>query len=483
MWSRSEAAVSQKMMRNSAVRVAELIPRARRDTRSEDSPENSPIDYRNQIQSLESEIQSINSQEATLADEEEIEPPEKTPRPDSYSSKEAEEDALSTNTNSDELEIPQPPRIPGSLESELLGLISKVARLEEGNPTAIFSNDEYLALQERVKALEAEKATWASRHEALFALRDDDVANVIKLRVVLAEERREHAAIRKLRDDDLVNVIKLREQLADKTWKEEKSVSQSPGGIESRTGTSTPPSASGRPKSVLLERRSTATDMWQAAKMAAMEQRALELEHANADLLKKLENVQSAPSPDIAPPNSNENHGRKNSDVSSAFEELEQQLRNKDQAIETARLEIASLHTRMNQSATTTEAPNESKLREAVTDLEFQLRTKDARIMQLSQPHTQVQAQLLQPKPVPVAASKQSAGLEAEIRLAHDKAEGLRAQKNRLQESMTRKVQDLRRERETLLKDLDRRADEVADLEGRCDELERELRATRLLRT
>ncbi|KAL9625362.1 MAG: hypothetical protein Q9160_000425 [Pyrenula sp. 1 TL-2023] len=444
--------------------------------------DNSPIDYRNQIQSLESEIQSMNSQEATLADEEEIEPPEKTPRPDSFSPKEIEieEDARSTDTHSDESEVPQPPRIPGPLESELLGLISKVARLEEGNPTAIFSNDEYLTLQDRVEALEAEKSTWASRHEALFALRDEDVANVIKLRVMLAEERREHAAIRQLRDDDLVNVIKLREQLADKTWKEDKAASQSPGGIDSRPGTSTPTSASGRPKSVFIERRSTATDMWQAAKMAAMEQRALELERANADLLSKLENVESAPRSDTAQPKSDEGHGRKNSDVSSAFEELEQQLRNKDEAIEAARREIASLHARMNQS--TTEAPNDTKLRETVTDLEFQLRTKDARIMQLSQPHTQVQAQLLQPKPVPVAASKQSAGVEAEIQLAHDKAEGLRAQKNRLQESMTRKVQDLRRERETLLKDLDRKEDEVADLEGRCDGLERELRATRLLR-
>lgn len=498
MWSRPDPAVAQKMLRNSAVRVAELIPRARRDTslRSEGSAESSPIDYRNQIQSLESELQSINSQEATLADtDHEIEPPEKTPRPESFSQKdvEAENEADSTTVNSDGSELSKLPRIPGPLESDLLSLISKVARLEEGNPTAIFSNDEYLAMQERVKTLEAEKATWAARHEALFALRDEDVANVIKLRILLAEERREHEAMRKLRDDDLVNVLKLREKLADKTWKEEKekvTSQQSPVTSEARTaGTSTPPSASGRPKSILLERRSTATDMWQAAKMAAMEQRALELERANADLLSKLEKTQSAQQPPVhvsASTGPSSKPSNDASDLTSAFEELEQQLRSKDEAIAAAQREITELRSQNTPTAPTppitVASVNEvPKLRSTITDYESQLRAKDARIHILSQPHTQVQAQLLSGQSIIAPSSSHtSTSAEEDLRVAHSKTDSLRAQKNRLQDTMTRKVQDLRRERETLLRDLDRKEDEVAALEGRCDELERELRGARL---
>ncbi|PGH18430.1 hypothetical protein AJ79_00499 [Helicocarpus griseus UAMH5409] len=173
----------------------------------------------------------------------------------------------------------EPQRIPGPLEQQLSALMSKIIFLERENPTISVSQEEYEALQERVKVLEAEKAAQAKRHEALFALRDEDVANLIKVRVLLAAERREHAAFRKLRDDDIHNVIILRGKLAEATRKLD-SPERSSG-----QGPQTPPR---RPKSISpIERRDT-SDLFQAAKNAALEQRALELEKANEDLMAQL---------------------------------------------------------------------------------------------------------------------------------------------------------------------------------------------------
>ncbi|EEH18336.1 hypothetical protein PABG_00899 [Paracoccidioides brasiliensis Pb03] len=173
----------------------------------------------------------------------------------------------------------EPPRIPGPLEMQLAALMSKIIFIEQENPTISVSQEEYRALEERVKVLEAEKAAQAKRHEALFVLRDEDVANLIKIRVLLAAERREHAAFRSLRDDDLNNIIVLRSKLADATRKIERL--ERSGGQGQLTPTR-------RPKSVVsIERRDT-SDLFQAAKNAALEQRALELEKANEDLMGKL---------------------------------------------------------------------------------------------------------------------------------------------------------------------------------------------------
>jgi hypothetical protein len=38
-------------------------------------------------------------------------------------------------------------------------------------------------MQKRLKALEEEKKTWSKRHDAIWALRDEDVENNIKIRV------------------------------------------------------------------------------------------------------------------------------------------------------------------------------------------------------------------------------------------------------------------------------------------------------------
>ncbi|KAL9105345.1 MAG: hypothetical protein Q9227_009465 [Pyrenula ochraceoflavens] len=452
--------ISQKM-RNSVVQIAELQShRYREDTSSESSPVAS---HHDRIQTLEGELQSLaDARSAGLSEEYEVEQPEKTPRPDATFNEES-----LTDVNSEE--EAQPPRVPGVLESEMLSLISKIVRLEEGNPTATFSNEEYLALQARVKELEAEKTTWAARHEALFALRDEDVANLRTVRVLLAEERREHAAMRKLRDDDLINVIKLREQLADKTWKEA-------GGDKANSphnsGSQTPPSATReRPKSIFLERRNTAGDMWQAAKLAAMEHRALELERANEDLLAKLKTAQTnAPEPAIS-------HGPQSSkldqtELDSAIEEVQAQLRAKDASLEDARRENANLRTRMDLTGT----ENEPRLRSTISDLQAQLKQRELEIKELSTSRKAHYASQSEPQ----GASPLTGSESDEVRSAWDKVEHLRVQKNRLQETMTRKVQVLRGEKESLLRDLDRKEDEVAGLEGKLDELERALRRCRL---
>ncbi|OJD26233.1 hypothetical protein ACJ73_02386 [Blastomyces percursus] len=173
----------------------------------------------------------------------------------------------------------EPERIPGPLEKQLSALMSKIIFIEQANPTISISQEEYEALQERVKVLEAEKAATAQRHEAIFALRDEDVANLRKVRILLAAERREHAAFRKLRDDDLKNVIVLRGKLCDEIRKVERL--ERAGG----QGQLTPPR---RPKSNISFERRDISDLFQAAKNAALEQRVLELEKANENLMSQL---------------------------------------------------------------------------------------------------------------------------------------------------------------------------------------------------
>lgn len=150
----------------------------------------------------------------------------------------------------------------GPLEQQLLSILSKVANIEREQPTIMA--EDFKRLQDRVAELEAEKQTWAQRHEALFALRDEDLANLIKVRCLLADERREHAAMRKLRDEDLENVLDLRDKLAKATW--------------------TKPAMSPAAKLAARQSRPEGSDLWQVAKMAAMEHRALELEKANEEL-------------------------------------------------------------------------------------------------------------------------------------------------------------------------------------------------------
>lgn len=175
----------------------------------------------------------------------------------------------------------EPPRVAGPLEKQLSALMSKIVFMESENPTISVTPEEYESLQDRVKTLEAENQRWKERYEAIFALRDEDVANLIKVRGLLADERHKHAAMRKLRDDDIGNLIKIRGKLAEVNRKQDGS--EGTGGL-------TP---SRRPRSITHERRNTA-DLFQAAKTAALEQRALALEKANEDLTSQLASTSSA---------------------------------------------------------------------------------------------------------------------------------------------------------------------------------------------
>jgi len=197
----------------------------------------------------------------------------------------------------EEPRAPNPaPHIPGPLESQLAALMSKLIYMEQSNPAVSVSPEEFKDMQKRLKALEDEKKTWTKRHEAIWALRDEDVENNIKIRVsngrlfiyctsltsyqgMLAKARRELEGMTKLRDEDLNNVLTVRAKLAEKTRELER--------LQAQGGRTSP--SRGRPASY-LERRGT-SDLFVAAKTAALEQRALELEKRNSDLVSQVETL------------------------------------------------------------------------------------------------------------------------------------------------------------------------------------------------
>jgi hypothetical protein len=75
------------------------------------------------------------------------------------------------------------PHVPGPLESQLAALMSKLIYIEHANPVVSVTPDEFQQMQNRLKTLEEEKKTWSKRHDAIWALRDEDVENNIKIRV------------------------------------------------------------------------------------------------------------------------------------------------------------------------------------------------------------------------------------------------------------------------------------------------------------
>jgi hypothetical protein len=88
------------------------------------------------------------------------------------------------DVHNDEPRSPVPaPHVPGPLESQLAALMSKLIYLEHANPVVSINPEEYAEMQKRLKALEEEKKTWWKRHDAIWALRDEDVENNIKIRV------------------------------------------------------------------------------------------------------------------------------------------------------------------------------------------------------------------------------------------------------------------------------------------------------------
>ena len=256
----------------------------------------------------------MRSRSSTLApdeDEDEYMYSEKTPTPDSVAMKlidiegpmgdevqayieEFKEDFVPSSKGSIVIEHDEEPyspvssvgprRVPGPLEVQMQALMAKIVWIEQEDSLASVTPEEYEALQSKVALLEAENRKWQTRHEALFALRDEDVGNIIKTRGLLSKARRDLENMTRLRDEDLLNVQTVRSKLAEATRKLEK--------LESQSGRGTPTSARGRPSSLLLERRDT-TDLFAAAKAAALEQRTLELEKRNEHLLAQLEALKS----------------------------------------------------------------------------------------------------------------------------------------------------------------------------------------------
>lgn len=187
----------------------------------------------------------------------------------------------------DEPASPAPaPHVPGPLESQLAALMSKLIYIERANPVASVEPAEYLEMKARLKKLEEEKEQLWKRHTAIWTLRDEDLENNIKLRGLLATKTRQLEGMTALRDEDLVNVQILRSKLADKTREVER--------LQSQGGTRSP--TRGRPGS-FIERRAT-NDLFAIAKSAALEQRVLELEKRNSDLVTQVETLRGGASID-----------------------------------------------------------------------------------------------------------------------------------------------------------------------------------------
>lgn len=115
------------------------------------------------------------SRSSTLDGEEDMDYPEKLPKSISVAK-------IKSLDNEPMSPVPAP-HIPGPLESQLAALMSKLIYLEHKDPAVSIKPDEYQEMQTRLKTLEEEKKTWWKRHEAIWALRDEDVENNIKIRV------------------------------------------------------------------------------------------------------------------------------------------------------------------------------------------------------------------------------------------------------------------------------------------------------------
>lgn len=153
----------------------------------------------------------------------------------------------------------------GPLEQILMSIMPKISNIEKTQPSVMA--EDYQSLKAENEALKKKYDNLFARYEAIYALRDEDLQNLIKVRGLLATERRQHEGLKKLRDEDLQNLINLRDKLAKNNWSGKSSAS------------------SNRNRSVRQSRvDSSATELWQVAKMAALEQRCLELEKVNKDL-------------------------------------------------------------------------------------------------------------------------------------------------------------------------------------------------------
>ncbi|KAK5058825.1 hypothetical protein LTR84_011089 [Exophiala bonariae] len=174
----------------------------------------------------------------------------------------------------------------GSMADMLQTLLSKVSNLERRQPTVMA--DEHSSLQKRFDEIEKDHKERTQNYVDLLTLRNGDLENLIKVRGLLAKERRMHEEMKMLRDEDLSNVLVLREQLANATW-----ASTRPG----MPGAMTSPTSGHSHSSSGAKLSMKQSDyLWQVARTAAMEQRVLELESANKDLQTQLQAAAALPS-------------------------------------------------------------------------------------------------------------------------------------------------------------------------------------------
>ncbi|KEF54586.1 uncharacterized protein A1O9_09028 [Exophiala aquamarina CBS 119918] len=178
--------------------------------------------------------------------------------------------------------------VAGSMTDLLQTLLSKVSTLERRQPTVMA--EEHSSMQTRFRELEKEHKSRTTKYLDLLTLRNGDLENLIKVRDLLAKERRAHDELKLLRDEDLRNVIDLREKLASTTWAVSRPGmgmpdTSSPGGFGHTH------SSSGTKLSM-----KQSDYLWQVARTAAMEQRVLELESANKDLRTQLQSGLAMPS-------------------------------------------------------------------------------------------------------------------------------------------------------------------------------------------
>ncbi|KAL5402350.1 hypothetical protein PMIN03_010734 [Paraphaeosphaeria minitans] len=296
----------------------------------------------------------------------------------------------------------------GPLESQLAALLDKVSQIEAKNPVASVTPDDYAAMKARLETLEREKRTWKKRHEAIWALRDEDVANNMTIRTVLAKTRRELEAMTKLRDEDVANVQAVRIKLAESTKQVDRLKSQGPA-ASGRTS----PMRGGRPPSMMLERRDTA-DLFAAAKAAALEQRALEMEKRNADLLRQIETL------------------RGGADVDDL---------NRLAAHEAWKSEVAAMSAK--------------------------LEAKDAELA-----HLRAAKRMAMPAPAPAPAPSGGASAAAGAVPWH-RVEAIHEEHANYRERMGGKLAVLRAEKEGLQREVHRREDECHELEARVRSLQR----------
>lgn len=397
-----------------------------------------------------------------------IDLPEKTPTPfskvDNINSTDVFTTALKLGTtfelplNTSLPPTPTPNHQPGPLERQLSALLSSIIHLERANPTLSVTPADYAHTTNQLKALTAEKEAWTRRRSAIWSLRDEDVENNIKIRGLLAKARRDLEAMTKLRDEDLANVQILRAKLAEATRQTDrlKSGQEQPQQRTAALPIHRSASGNGRPVSISTSDRRQTDDLFAMAKAAALEQRALELEKRNADLVAEVEALRRQNVPMVSSSSASPERATMETDLDALnsvvahrawkglVNKLAKNIRDRDMEIEQLRNATAPASThhpsraRAMRDATTTKplVPSNMSLQAAVN--------AD-----------------LRPRPESSSAINW-----------HHRISSLQEEHAAYREVIGAKLQALRSEKEALQRDLYKREDECHGLEGKVRRLE-----------